>query len=50
MGGQIMDASIVSVPRQRNSRDDKEQIKKGELPQAWTDKPAKRRQKSLPPA
>ena len=45
MGGQIMDASIVSVPRQRNSRDDNEQIKKGELPEAWADKPAKRRQK-----
>ena len=45
MGGQIMDASIVAVPIQRNSRDDNEQIKKGELPEAWADKPAKRRQK-----
>ena len=45
MGGQIIDASIVAVPRQRNSRDDNEQIKKGELPEAWADKPAKRRQK-----
>ena len=45
MGGQIIDASIVAVPRQRNSHDDNEQIKKGELPEAWADKPAKRRQK-----
>lgn len=45
MGGQIIDASIVSVPIQRNRRDENEQIKKGEVPEAWADKPAKRRQK-----
>ena len=50
MGGQIIDASIVAVPIQRNGRDDNAQIKQGELPEAWADKPAKRRQKSLPPA
>ena len=50
MGGQIMDASIVSVPVQRNSRDENEQIKRGETPEVWADKPAKHRQKSLPPA
>ena len=45
MGGQIIDASIVAVPVQRNSRDENEQIKGGETPEAWSDKPAKRRQK-----
>ena len=45
MGGQIMDASIVAVPIQRHRRDENEHIKRGELPEAWTDKPAKRRQK-----
>ena len=30
MGGQIIDASIVAVPMQRNRRDDNEQIKRGE--------------------
>ena len=45
MGGQIIDASIVAVPIQRNRRDDNEQIKRGETPEAWADKPAKRRQK-----
>ena len=45
MGGQIIDASIVAVPIQRNRRDDNEQIKRGETPDAWADKPAKRRQK-----
>ena len=45
MGGQIIDASIVAVPIQRNGRDENEQIKRGETPGAWDDKPAKRRQK-----
>jgi hypothetical protein len=30
--GQIIDASFVEVPRQRNSRDENEQIKNGETP------------------
>ena len=50
MGGQIIDASIVAVPIQRNRREENEQIKRGEPPEAWADKPAKCRQKSLPPA
>ena len=41
----LIDASIVAVPMQRNRRDDNEQIKRGETPEAWADKPAKRRQK-----
>ena len=45
MGGQIMDASIVAVPIQRHGRDENEHVKRAELPEAWTDKPAKRRQK-----
>ena len=45
MGGQIIDASIVAVPIQRNRRDENEQIKRGEMPEAWADEPAKRRQK-----
>ena len=45
MGGQIIDASIVEVPIQRNRREENEQIKRGETPEAWADKPAKRRQK-----
>ena len=45
MGGQIIDASIVAVPIQRNRREENEQIKRGETPEAWADKPAKRRQK-----
>ena len=44
-GGQSVDASIVAVPVQRNGRDENEQIKRGETPEAWDEKPAERRQK-----
>jgi IS5 family transposase len=37
-GGQIIDATFVEVPRQRNSRDDHETIKKGEVPASWSAK------------
>ena len=45
MGGQIVDASIVPVPKQRNSRDDNAKIKAGEMPAGWAKQPAKRAQK-----
>lgn len=45
MGGQIIDASIVSVPTQHNSRDENATIKAGETPGDWADQPAKFRQK-----
>lgn len=41
--GQIVDASIVSVPRQRNTRDENKSIKKGQVPKDWSD--SKKRQK-----
>ena len=41
--GQIVDASIVAAPRQRNSRDENQQIKDGQVPKDWTDN--KKRQK-----
>ena len=47
MGGQIIDASIVAVPKQRNSRKENAGIKAGEMPGCWQDKPAKRRQKAV---
>jgi len=37
-GGQIVDATFVEVPRQRNSREENETIKNGEVPAAWSDK------------
>jgi len=47
MGGQIIDASIVSVPTQHNSRDENTTIKAGEVPEDWASKPAKRCQKDV---
>jgi IS5 family transposase len=41
--GQIIDASIISAPKQRNRRDENQKIKQGETPDDW--KPAKRKQK-----
>jgi hypothetical protein len=46
-GEQILDASIVPVPRNHNTRDENAAIKKGEVPEGWTDKPAKRMQKDV---
>jgi len=43
--GQIVDASIVPAPIQRNTRDENETVKAGKTPAAWEQKPAKNRQK-----
>ena len=45
MSGQIVDASLVSAPRQRNTAAEKAEIKAGRVPRDWKDKPAKLRQK-----
>ena len=45
MGGQIIDASIVAAPKQRNTLGEKAEIKAGRIPEAWKDKPAKLAQK-----
>lgn len=37
--GQIVDASFVDVPRQRNSKDENQQIKEGETPVRLTENP-----------
>jgi len=41
--GQIIDASIVQTPKQRNSRDENKSIKDGNVPDDWSDN--KKRQK-----
>jgi IS5 family transposase len=43
--GMIVDANIVEVPRQRNSRDENKEIKGGNTPKDWKNKPGKLRQK-----
>ena len=45
--GQLVDASIVEVPRQRNSREENAQIKQGQTPEARKEKPNKLRQKDV---
>ena len=45
MGGQMIDASIIEAPRQRNTDDEKEALKEGRIPEEWAAKPAKLRQK-----
>ena len=44
-GGQIIDASIVPVPTQRNSGDENDELRAGRTPQEWKKEPAKLRQK-----
>src|SRR6266404_1947436 len=43
-GGQIIDATIVSVPKQRNTKEENEAIKAGKTPQGWEKQPAKNAQ------
>jgi IS5 family transposase len=46
MGGQIIDASLVAAPRQRNTAEEKDAIKAGKsADEIWPDKPAKAAQK-----
>jgi IS5 family transposase len=45
MSGQIIDASIVQSPRQRNTKHEKEEIKQGKIPEEWVNNPNKLAQK-----
>jgi IS5 family transposase len=45
MAGQRIDASIVAAPKQRNTDAGKDALKAGKVPEGWTDKPARLRQK-----
>lgn len=45
--GSIVDASFVEVPRQRNSRDENDDIRNGKTPEGWEDDPEKLRQKDV---
>lgn len=44
-GGQMVDATIVPVPKSRNTREENEAVKSGQTPQEWSRKSAKHRQK-----
>jgi IS5 family transposase len=45
--GQIIDATIVSTPKQRNSREENKQVKEGKTPEIWDETPNKKRQKDV---
>jgi transposase, IS5 family len=45
--GQMIDATFIEVPRQRNNREENAQIKTGEPPVEWKEHPAKERQKDV---
>jgi len=45
MSSQIVDASLIAAPRQRNTIEEKQALKEGRIPDEWKDKPAKLRQK-----
>jgi transposase, IS5 family len=48
MGGQIVDATLVAAPKQRNTQDEKDAIKSGKTAEeVWPDKPAKAAQKDV---
>lgn len=44
-GGQIIDATIVTAPIQRNTKDENATVKSGEVPKEWAETPAKFEQK-----
>jgi len=46
-GGQIIDATLVPVPKQRNSREENNEIKAGRLPDGWDENPHRFQQKDL---
>lgn len=45
--GVMVDATIVEVPRQRNSREENAKVKQGETPTEWIDQPRKLAQKDV---
>jgi IS5 family transposase len=45
--GKIIDASFIEVPKQRNKREENKQIKEGEIPDDFNEKPNKKAQKDI---
>jgi IS5 family transposase len=45
--GKIVDASFVTAPKQRNTREENQQIKEDKVPAGWAEKPHKMRHKDL---
>ncbi|MGD1931854.1 MAG: IS5 family transposase [Leptolyngbyaceae cyanobacterium] len=45
--GQIIDATLIPVPKQRNRKDENKQVKQGQVPEAWQQQPHKLSQKDV---
>ena len=45
MSGQIVDASLIAAPNQRNKQEERKAIKERRIPEDWKSNPAKLRQK-----
>ncbi|WP_323159086.1 transposase, partial [Pseudomonas viridiflava] len=41
MSGQILDATLIAAPMQRNTNAEKADLREGQIPQDWQDKPSK---------
>ena len=46
-GGQILDATLVPVPKQHQSKEEKEQLAQGKSPESWQEKPHRLSQKDI---
>ncbi|MBD2429477.1 hypothetical protein [Phormidium sp. FACHB-1136] len=40
-GGQIMDATLIAVPKQKMTKREKEDLKQGQIPEEWQNDPHK---------
>ncbi|NRB07914.1 MAG: IS5 family transposase [Richelia sp.] len=38
-GGQIVDATVIPVPKQDNTKEEKQKLAQGEIPESWQEKP-----------
>ncbi len=45
MAGQLVDATVVSAPEQRDTKAEKAELAAGRVPEGWRDRPARLRQK-----
>lgn len=46
-GGQIMDATLIPVPKQKITKQEKEDLKQGQIPEEWQNNPHKMAQKDI---
>jgi IS5 family transposase len=46
-GGQIVDATLIPVPKQRNTKEENQQLAMGEIPESWQEKPHRLSQKDI---